>query len=426
MSLAPPIDQLTDGDRVALQRRTLRVLFIGQMMGSAGISVAVTVGGPAVKSMLGSDTFAGSASACVTLGGAAAGLLLSAMMRKRGRRPGMFRGYTIALAGGLVTILGLENRWLPLFLIGLVFFGVGQGTNLLARYAAADLATQETRGQAISLLLFGSTFGAVTAQILVGWCEDLAERVGLWRFSGPFVFSIVLLLFAAANSWLFLRPDPLVVAGGVDPAAGGPRIPPVSHALGVIRSHTMARVALVSMVISQASMVAVMTMTPIHMKDHGSSGKITGYVIALHVFGMYGLAPIVGRLSDRLGRLQVILGGAATLVLATLVSALAGPKPSLLFLGLFLLGLGWSGGMVGGTALLVESVPVAERLAVQGSADLLMSLSGGLAGFLSGFVKRAFGYHVLSNVGTIASLALVVVVLRAIRTRTASLAAVAP
>ena len=420
MSTATIESPLSPADRAALQRRTLRVLITSQMAGSAGISVAVTVGGPIVKSILGSDTFAGAASACVTLGGAVAGLLLSALMRRRGRRPGLVRGYLVALAGGLVTIIGAEQRWLPLFLIGLVFFGVGQGTNLLARYAAADLALPDQRSRAISLLLFGSTFGAVSAQVLVGWCEDMAERAGLWRYSGPFVFAVVLLVLAALNTGLRLRPDPLVAAGGVSPNDPGPRIPPISAALTIIRAHSMAKLALASMMISQAAMVAVMTMTPIDMKDHGHSGQLTGYVIALHICGMYLFAPIVGRLADSWGRVPVIVSGAGILLAGTLVSAVAGPKPSVLFLGLFLIGLGWSGGMIGGTSLLVESIPTAQRVTVQGAADLMMSLCGGLAGFSSGFVKRALGYHMLSNLGSVAALALLVVAVRAIRSDTAA------
>ena len=411
---------LSSADRAALQRRTLRVLITSQMAGSAGISVAVTVGGPIVKSILGSDTFAGAASACVTLGGAVAGLLLSALMRRRGRRPGLVRGYLVALAGGLVTIIGAEQRWLPLFLVGLVFFGVGQGTNLLARYAAADLALPDQRSRAISLLLFGSTFGAVAAQVLVGWCEDMAERAGLWRYSGPFVFAVVLLVLAALNTGIRLRPDPLVAAGGVSPDDPGLRIPPISAALTIIRAHSMAKLALASMMISQAAMVAVMTMTPIHMKDHGHSGQLTGYVIALHICGMYLFAPFVGRLADSWGRVPVIVSGAGILLAGTLVSAVAGPKPSVLFLGLFLIGLGWSGGMIGGTSLLVESIPTAQRVTVQGAADLMMSLCGGLAGFSSGFVKRALGYHMLSNFGSVAALALLVVAVRAIRSGAAA------
>ena len=40
----------------------------------------------------------------------------------------------------------------------------------------------------------------------------------------------------------------------------------------------------------------------------------------------------------------------------------------------------------------------------QGSADLLMSFCGGMAGFASGFVRRAVGYHMLATLATLAAM----------------------
>ena len=394
-------------ERARIQRRTIRVLMLSQTLGSAGISIAVTEGGPIMQDLTHGSRWAGSSSATATLGGAVAGLLLSGLMRRRGRRPGLMRGYAIALCGAAVVVVGAQNRWIPVFIGGMLFFGVGQGTNLLSRYAAADLALPDEKGRAISLLLFGSTFGAVFAQILVPWCEHLADKAGLWKLVGPFIFAGILLGLAALNSALRLKPDPLVLAGGVVPdAAKGFKLPPVRHALGVIGQSRNAKLGLASMSLAQAAMVAIMTMTPIHMRAHRNTEGLRGYVIALHVCGMYLFAPVVGRLVDLRGRLPVIIAGSGILILATLVSAGAGHQPSLLFLGLFLLGLGWSGAMIGGTTLLNESVPSAERVHVQGSADLMMSLCGGAAGFSSGFIKQAVGYHRLSTLGTMLGLAL--------------------
>jgi MFS family permease len=381
-----PSDLSPEQRAAALQKRTLRVLLASQVAGSAGISVAVTVGGLIVKSILGKDTFAGSASATVTLGGALASLLLASYALRRGRRPSLMTGYLIALFGCVVTIVGAEKRSLLVFLVGLLFFGVGQGTNLMARYAASDLALPDERGRAVSLLLFGSTFGAVSAQILAGWCGRMGEKIGLWKYSGPFVFSGILLVFAAANTYVRLRPDPLVIAGGLQPDIPALRLPPLGHAIRVIRRSPIAKLALIAMMIAQASMVGVMTMTPIHMADHGQSGDLRGYVIALHVFGMYGFAPLIGRFSDR-ARLPVLLQGSVVLVLATLVSALAGYRPSMLFAGLFLLGLGWSGCLIAGSAMLVDSVSSENRVQVQ-------------------------GYHVLAQLGMVACALLFLAALR--------------
>jgi MFS family permease len=137
---------------------------------------------------------------------------------------------------------------------------------------------------------------------------------------------------------------------------------------------------------------------------------------------MYALAPVIGRVNDRLGGRRTVGIGGGILATSTVITALAGAAPSLLFLGLFLLGLGWSAGLIAGSAMLTASMPLEHRTRVQGAADLSMSLMGGLAGFGSGFVKHTFGYHMLSNVGTLAAGLLLVAAVSAIRRPLATVA----
>jgi MFS family permease len=414
LASTPSLATMSESERLALQRRTLSVLIPSQVVGSAGISVAVSVGGRFVADITGGSTWAGSSSAAVTFGGAVAGLALSGLMRQRGRRPGLTLGYLLSLLGGLVLIVGIEVTNLLIFLVGSLFFGVGQGTNLLARYAAADLTKATERAHAMSMLMFGSTFGAVLSLVLVEPLRDLGERAGLTTFSGPYLFACALLVIALLNTGIRLTPDPLKVAGGVSAQAKRFHVPNLRHAVGVVRTSRLASIGLLAMVISQTAMVAVMTMTPIHMREHGHD-ETSSYVIALHVVGMYGFAPLVGRLSDRRGRLNLVIAGAAIMMASTVVSASAGAKPTLLFIGLFLLGLGWSAAMISGTALVTDNVPVDERVTVQGSADLLMSVSGGAAAFGSGFIKEALEFHYLSILGTAVTAALLLLALRQIR-----------
>jgi MFS family permease len=165
------------------------------------------------------------------------------------------------------------------------------------------------------------------------------------------------------------------------------------------------------MVISQVTMVAVMTMTPVHLKLHGNE-DVSPYIISLHIAGMYAFSPLVGKFADHKGKLQSISVGGVLLVAATITAAIAGESANLLWPSLWLLGLGWSFGLIGGSSLLVESVPDTSRVTVQGAADLLMSFCGGLAGFSSGFIRKAFGFHMLSNLGTVLALVLFVVGVR--------------
>jgi MFS family permease len=162
-------------------------------------------------------------------------------------------------------------------------------------------------------------------------------------------------------------------------------------------------------------MVAVMTMTPLHMRDHGHA-EMSTLVIAVHVLGMFGLSPLIGRWADRIGRIRTLIIGAAILGLGTLVSVVAGYIPALIFVGLFLLGVGWNFALIAGSALLTESLPVEERVGAQGLSDVAMSLLGAIAASASGLVKEGPGYVWLANFGTLTAVLILVMALRVVRT----------
>lgn len=389
-------------DKAALQRRTLRTLTVGQLIGAASMSSSVTVGAFVIQEILGQKTpWGGIATATVTTGTAVMSQVLSRVMMRRGRRPGMQMGYSLAVVGAVLAGVGAEHSFLPLFLCGLFLFGNGQASNLLARYAATDLAEPENRSQAMSRIVFASTFGAVFGPVLIGPAEHAGESWFGWhKYTGPWIFAACVLLLALVNTVVRLRPDPLVMSGGLRPADSG-RLPSIRTALRLVTATNRGKLALASMVISQSAMVAVMTMTPVHMKLHGHE-TLSQYVVSLHIAGMYAFSPLVGRWTDRKGTLWSVFVGGWVLVAATVSSALSGDGPILIFPALWLLGIGWNFGLIGGSSMLIESVAETDRVTVQGSADLLMSLCGGIAGLSSGFVRRAVGYHVLSVLGLVA------------------------
>ena len=393
--------ELSKEDRAALQRKTLRILTSGQIIGAAALASAVTVGAYVVQEILGQKTpWGGIATATVTIGTAVMAQVLSRLMMRRGRRPGLQLGYILATAGALIAAVGAEHRVLWLFLSGLFLFGNGQASNLLARYAATDLAEPEHRAQAMSRIIFASTFGAVFGPLLIAPAEAAGQDWFGWnKYTGPWVLSATVLFFAFLNTALRLKPDPLVVSGGIVLRVDA-KLPSIPEALSIVVATSKGKLALASMVISQVTMVAVMTMTPVHMKLHGHE-MLSQYVVSLHIAGMYAFSPLVGRLADKKGTTITVLIGSTLLVLATIMSALSGEAALVLFPALWLLGIGWNFGLIGGSAMLLESVPAEKRVTVQGSADLMMSFCGGLAGLSSGFIRRAFGYHMLSASATV-------------------------
>jgi len=395
-------------DTLAAHKRALSVLRLSSTLSRGAVSASFPVAVLAIKDLLGPETWVGLSTGASTLGSALAAGWLAAFMQRRGRTPGIALGLAVAVLGAATCVVAIQAGLLPLFLIGMIMVGVGSGTSNMSRYAAADLASDATRSRDIGSIVFFATFGAVLAPNLIGALGGVAESMGLDSNTGGFLLAVVLFGLSSLVIWFFLRPDPLVVSGGVNASATvKKRTVPFREALAIAWAHPLARLAFVALVISQAVMVMVMAMTPLHMEDHGHSKGWIGAVISAHTAGMFAFAPIAGRISDGIGRVQTIVLAGFTLVGATVFTALAGDAPrGLLFPGLFLLGLGWSFGVVAGSALLTESVAESDRVAVQGAADLATNVASGIGALTAGIVVSSAGYHILSLIGMAAAGAL--------------------
>jgi MFS family permease len=408
-----------------LHRRLLIVLVAGQVLGGAATAAGIAVATILAKDLLGGDALAGLAFAGSTFGSAAAAVPLSRRAARRGRRAGMVWGYAIGGVGALLCIVSAQLESFPLLIAGLFLFGAGTAANLLARYAAADLAPPERRARMISLVVFATTVGAVAGPNLLEPSGDLAEAMGLPELSGPFLVSIICFAIAVVVEGALLRPDPMEVAGLLGADVPPPERRSVRHALDVVRSSPVATTGVTVMVVGHAVMVTVMAMTPLHMRGDGHGLRIIGVVISMHIAGMYGLSPLVGALADRAGRMPVALAGSCTLVAATLLSASGGDE-RVLMAALTLLGIGWSLSLISGSALLTDGVPAAERAEVQGVADLLMGFTAGIGGFASGLVVGALSYEALSLFAALAATTAGLAVLRRIAAPAPPLAGGAP
>lgn len=393
-----------------LQKRTITSLRLMQIPGQAGVSGVVAVVALLASDLVGSDRLAGVGNAGATFGAALMAVPLASMMRRRGRRPALVSAFALGSLGAAVAAFGGEIESLTVFIFGMLLFGSGQAGALQSRYTAADLAPVEGKASAISSVVWVGTLGAAFGPLLTPWEKDFAKFLGLSALVGPFVAASVFFAVSALVAWSRLRPDPLVISGGIH--ALGMSIPlrrQVRESVSAIRESHLAMVGLAAMVISQATMVAVMTMTPPHMKDHGHA-DLSASVVALHIVGMYGFSPWIGRFTDRVGRLRSIELGAVVLGGGIVSTVIAGYVPALMFVGLLLLGIGWSIGLIAGTTLVSESVRTETKVEVQGTADLAMSFFGGAAAFASGFVKQSYGFHLLADSSAILAGVLLVTV----------------
>ncbi|MFB8764846.1 MFS transporter [Nocardiopsis alba] len=398
----------TDSSPHPDQRRVLTVLVVAQVLSGAGLAAGITVGALLAQEMLGGSGWAGLPTALFTVGSAAAAVLIGRTSQRLGRRTGLAAGYATGAVGALGVVAAAMADSVALLFVSLFVYGAGTATNLQARYAGADLATPGGRGRALSTVMVATTLGAVVGPNLVERLGALARSLGIPELSGPFLLAAAAYASAALVLWLLLRPDPLLTAlareAGVEGVA-------VKDDAGSDGDRRMLLLGATVMVLSQLVMVAIMTMTPIHMIGHGHSVGAAGLVIAVHVAAMYLPSPISGLLVDRVGRLPVAAASGVTLVAAGVVAALAPPASvPLLALALALLGLGWSFGLVSGTAIITDAAPTAARAKVQGTVDVAIAVAGAGGGLASGVVVAAGSYALLSLAGGVLALAFLPVI----------------
>jgi MFS family permease len=380
-----------------LRRRTVGSLVAGVALGSIGYIAALTVATIVAKDLAGSTVWSGAPGAGVVLGSAVGSTVLSRMMAIRGRRAGLTTGYLIGVVGAFVATAAVVSRSLPLLLVGMTLIGFGNSANQLSRYTAADLYPPARRATAIGVVVWGATVGAVVGPNLVCWAGELGQRLGLPALAGIYLLPVVFVGAAAVVSFAMLRPDPYALADDSEDE----RISAVGE---TSLEHILARphvpVAIVALVAGQVVMVLIMTMTPLHMTDHGHSLGDVGLVISAHTFGMFALSPISGRLTDRFGSPPIVVLGLAVLCFAALLSAIAPADggPSLL-VALFLLGYGWNLGFVAGSALLTRGLGLIERTRLQGLTDALIWGSAAAASLGSGVLVAAAGFTSLGILG---------------------------
>jgi|TARA_B110000495_G_scaffold127020_1_gene110508 MFS family permease len=374
----------------------------------AGYSVTALL----ADDITGSKTLAGLAAASLSIGAALASFPLARMMARSGRRPGLRTGYLLGSIGAFLCVLAAVTRQFMFLPFGVALVGIGNATNMATRYAAADLARPERRAQTIGLVVaatsIGSGFGSLVSLSVF---DPVGRSFGLPDYAGSFLAGALLFLVAAAIIEIRLRPDPLVLAGGVGSGEKDTRLP-LKVALGLILGNPKARLAVLAMMVSQATMVGTMTLTPLHMNDGGQSKGAISIMLFSHIMGMYALSPLVGRLADQIGRYpMLVLSG----VLCVAGAMWAGFTPPEGFLGITggqtVIGLAWCFGVIAASGLLTEAFPVEQSASIQGAGDMCMMVFGAVAGISAGAIVSYRSYLDLNLAAAILGVVLVLGVL---------------
>jgi len=386
----------------SVRTKLMATLFVAQVCGSAGQSIVLAVGSILAARITGTNTWSGLPGAVGALGTALASWPLARLMARSGRRPGLALGYGLAIVGALLGMAGVAVRSFPLMLAGMALFGIASTSNLLARYAAADVSTGAQRGRAMGLIVWGSTVGSMIGPNLMGPALHLGALLGVESTASAFLVSVAGYALGALLIQIFLRPDPLTLARQAQEVAdaGAPAV--TARSLGVILNDVRVQIALATLTVSQFVMISTTSTSPLYLHDQGHTVQTIGLAVSLHLAGMYVTSPLAGWLSDRFGRLLIIGAGAVILIVAVMLAGLGpGSDRLLVILALFLNGVGWNMAFVARSALLTDALAPNERASVQGLADLFMGLMGALGSATGGMILGIWGFAILNAVGAV-------------------------
>jgi MFS family permease len=378
------------------RRRATWTIFAAVALGSTSLFAAFTAAPLVATELTGSRAASGTPGAAALLGTAVGSGALSVVMARRGRRSGLRLGYGLGVVGAGAAVTAIAGSTFALFLAAMVLIGMGHSANQLSRFAVADMHHGEARSSALSWIVWAGTIGAVLGPALLRAGDPIATALGLPTLAGALTF-VFLFYLSASACVAVLRPDPTAIA--VDDTAGAPRAYSRSP-LGSMWRLQHVRIALVVMVVGQVAMILVMTITPVHIQEHGHGLVAVGAIMTSHFVGMFALAPAIGRFVGRRGPIAAIFIGLPVLGLGAGTAALSRPSSGgLLAASLLLVGLGWSFGFIAGSALLTHGLTYVERVRLQGGVDAIVWFTSAAASLSSGILLAVVGFGALCLVG---------------------------
>src|SRR5258705_10216751 len=248
----------------------MATLLAAQVCGSTGFSMSMAVGAIMAAAITGTNTWSGLPVGVGSLGTALASWPLSRLMARFGRRPGLAVGYSLAVVGAALGMLGVGQQSFALFLAGMVLFGTAQTSNLLARYAAADISPGAQRGRAMGLIVWGSSAGSMLGPNLMEPALRVGNLLGVEPAASAFLLSLGGYALAAIVIEILLRPGPLRVSRETHAIAAASRPHEPARSLGALLGDVRVQLALATLTISQFVMISTTSTSPVYLHDQGS------------------------------------------------------------------------------------------------------------------------------------------------------------
>ncbi len=377
-----------------------------QAASGAGLQLIPTLGALMIVRLLGSATWVGLAGSILGVSRLVIAYPVGALTDARGRKPGLYVGLILSMAGSVLAGLSMLFSSLLLFVIGIFVFGLGAGAVQQLRVAAADMYPPRRRAEGLGYVLTGSLAGAFGSTALVSVAKEAGDGLSV----DPLMLSWLLvpvLLLPCLYLVYRVRPDPLEIArtlqryypGLVEPLSENPE-GVTGTGFWVFVRHYPKLVAFASNFAAQGNMVMIMAITALVLDHHGHGLSSISLSVSIHVLGMFGLSLPLGKVADVIGRKPVLLAGAVISGGGSLLVALTS-EYGIITAGAFLVGVGWSFINVASTAVLSDTTNAGERGRAIGASDAFGGVSNIMMPLAVGPIAEGLGMAAVGLTGAL-------------------------
>jgi MFS family permease len=359
----------------------------------------------------GDKSWSGIPTAAILLTSALAAFPIGRAKDARGYRSILKAALGVGFVGALLGAVGAQVGSRVLLVVACCATGVANCAILMSRFAAAEVAVLQQRARAMSIVMTGATAGAIGGPALAGAADRAGKQLGMDVAALPLASAALIYVvgFVVVHWGLksVSRNDEARIARAPETKSAAPASTAGSKSLLV---YSMA-----SVLCGQVAMVGLMAVTPVHMHGHSHGVGAISAVLAGHFFGMYGVSFLAGWLADRVGRHRVIQIGCLILLSSSALGYWSSSLP-VVFVALFLLGMGWNFCFISAGALLADQLRGTNKGKLQGMNDALISLGSGSASLASGVILAHSGFAVVAALGgTVAAVPLLLSMLIATR-----------
>ena len=389
-----------------LIRRNTLLLAATQAFVGTGTQLVPTLGGIMIERLLGSLALAGLGTSLLYLARLLIAYPVGWVVDTFGRKLGLLLGLVLSLVGAISIGLALVWSSFALFVVGLLAFGLGVGAGQQLRTAAADMYPPQRRAEGLGYVLTGALIGALGGPVIISTAENVGGSLHVEPIALAWFF-VSFVLVPSMGLVLLIRPDPKTIAANLsrfygayaaEPlvTAGGAALPTGAGLAAWLR-HEPLRVGFLAMFAAHGIMTMMMALTPLAMSHSGHPLTMISVAVGAHVVGMYGLSLPLGKVTDRVGRRNVILAGLAVDAFGAVLVPLMSDYV-VATVGLLLVGVGWSCVNVAVTALIADRVPALERGRAIGVVDSFAGVASIVLPLAAGPLVQSAGFAALAVV----------------------------